>query len=437
MSQVTDSTKDRVALPEITVDSIVDAVSQEMTQQGNKTLASFWAKNQDKYQDFVREMATVAIEEAARQLGAQARKDRIWYRVGFNTKRFPLLVQWFSFMDKLYPRGEGTDKLENWYMAGWQEVEKSGAASGKAEVIIITKNKEVFTPDKVAFLGTVATRGDKNVSLYQVTGFPVFVDRDPKSKNYTRVFTYTSKVEEIIAPNARFVSWEDGRARGAAAYTEGVKNPFYDPVLREAYSGKEPLPSFLYLDGWKIGESEAFSKAFFAKSNPSLRNQQQKRHKATGHKRHSPLSTQVTADTGLEEDRPSSTGSPWPGATHFEARFAERTGFGSGEAPAVRAEKIRRISQQIVQILNDTAPATISLTAHGGTLRTLVPIPGWGCAFVWAYKHRLILRSWWPAGCEVGVESAWPAEASTRIAAMLSANWVNSPKAADAVERKS
>ena len=44
MSQVTESTKDQVALPEITVDSIMDAVSQEMTQQGNKTLASFWAK---------------------------------------------------------------------------------------------------------------------------------------------------------------------------------------------------------------------------------------------------------------------------------------------------------------------------------------------------------------------------------------------------------
>lgn len=153
MSQVTESTKDQVALPKITVDSIMDAVSQEMTQQGNKTLASFWAKNQDKYQDFVREMATVAIEEAARQLGAQARKDRIWYRMAFNPKRFPLLVQWSSFMDKLYPRREGTAKLENWYMAGWQEVEKSGAASGKAEVIIITKNKEVFTPDKVAFWG--------------------------------------------------------------------------------------------------------------------------------------------------------------------------------------------------------------------------------------------------------------------------------------------
>jgi hypothetical protein len=302
----------------------------------------------------------------------------------------------------------------------------------KARVIVVTKDRKVFTPDKFAFLGTVTTNNDKQVNLYQVTGFPVFVDRDPKSKNYTRVFTYTSKVEEIIAPNARFVSWEDGRARGAAAYTEGVKIPYYDPVLREAYSGKEPLPSRLYLDGWKIGESEAFSKAFFAKSNPSLRNQQQKRHKATGHKRHSPLSTQVTLDTGLEEDRPSSTGSPWPGATHFEARFAERTGFGSGEAPAVRAEKIRRISQQIVQILNDTAPATISLTAHGGTLRTLVPIPGWGCAFVWAYKHRLILRSWWPAGCEVGVESAWPAEASTRIADMLFANWFDQSKVIDA-----
>ena len=432
MSQVTESTKDQVALPEITVDSIMDAVSQEVTQQGNKTLASFWAKNRDKYQDFVREMATIAIEEAARQLGAQARKDRIWYEMSFNPKRLPLLVQWFSFMDKLYPRGEGGYKLKKWYMDGWQEVEKSGAASGKAEVIIITNNKEVFTPDKVAFLGTVATRGDKNVSLYRVTGFPVFVDRDPKSKNYTRVFTYTSKVEEIIAPNARFVSWEDGRARGAAAYTNGVKASYNDPVLREAYSGKEPLPSRLYLGGWTSGWSAAH-----AKSNPSLRNQQQKRHKATGHKRHSPLSTQVTLDTGLEEDRPSSTGSPWPGATHFEARFAERTGFGSGEAPAVRAEKIRRISEQIVQILNDTAPATISLTAHGGTLRTLVPIPGWGCAFVWAYKHRLILRSWWPAGCEVGVESAWPAEASTRIADMLSANWVNSSKSADAVERKS
>jgi hypothetical protein len=142
---------------------------------------------------------------------------------------------------------------------------------------------------------------------------------------------------------------------------------------------------------------------------------------------------QVILDTGLEEDRPSSKGSPWPGATHFEARFAERTGLASEETPSVRGEKIRRISQQIAQILNNTAPPSIPLTEHGGTLRTLVPIPGWGCVFLWAYKHRLILRSWWPAGCEVGVKSAWPAEASKQIADLLAANQMNHPGGAEAI----
>jgi hypothetical protein len=105
----------------------------------------------------------------------------------------------------------------------------------------------------------------------------------------------------------------------------------------------------------------------------------------------------------------------------------------SEETPSVRGEKIRRISQQIAQILNNTAPPSIPLTEHGGTLRTLVPIPGWGCVFLWAYKHRLILRSWWPAGCEVGVKSAWPAEASKQIADLLAANQMNHPGGAEAI----
>jgi hypothetical protein len=218
-------------------------------------------------------------------------------------------------------------------------------------------------------------------------------------------------------------------------YTEGVYHGYYAPGATvklvdpravskalAAAGGNDAIVA-AYENYGKFSRDWFKSHAPVARVNPRL----------TGPKRHSPLSMQVILDTGLEEDRPGSKGSSWPGATHFEARFAERTGLGSEETPAVRGAKIRRISQQIAQILNDTAPATIPLTEHGGTLRTLVPIPGWGCAFLWAHKHRLILRSWWPAGCEVGVKSAWPVEASKQIADLLAANQMNHLGGAEAI----
>ena len=218
-------------------------------------------------------------------------------------------------------------------------------------------------------------------------------------------------------------------------YTEGVYHGYYAPGATvklvdpravskalAAAGGNDAIVA-AYENYGKFSRDWFKSHAPVARVNPRL----------TGPKRHSPLSMQVILDTGLEEDRPGSKGSPWPGATHFEARFAERTGLGSEETPSVRGEKIRRISQQIAQILNNTAPPSIPLTEHGGTLRTLVPIPGWGCVFLWAYKHRLILRSWWPAGCEVGVKSAWPAEASKQIADLLAANQMNHPGGAEAI----
>lgn len=129
--------------------------------------------------------------------------------------------------------------------------------------------------------------------------------------------------------------------------------------------------------------------------------------------RHLPASETIVVDQGLEDDRKFLSTRGWPGATHLEVRLHERA-----DVPQRRAADVAR---ELVRILNVYRPAHVKPEAHGGTARVLVPIPGWGCAFLWAYNKKLILRSWWPRGSEAGVPQLWPAEAIKQIQRVLEA----------------
>jgi hypothetical protein len=403
-------------IEKITPDSLLAEIEGELAREGHARLAATLGRNATIYRKFTIDTAEREARARITQLGAEARKKRLWWRASerFNPEAEPLLHKWSYFFSKAQAKPDrltlSADLVQSWYLEGWKQAD----GGPRPKVIVITRDRSVFTPDKVSFLGTVQKARDRAIDSSGDTGYPVFVDNDEKSKHYTQMFTWSSKIDDIVPPNARFISFDQGRLRGAEAYAEGHQAPYNDPALRGAYNGQEPLPTNQYLDGWKRGWSEAHVKATpfdFSKNG-----------KAVGKKRHSPLSKKVILDTGLEMDRPQSKIEPWSGATHFEARLAERTGIGAGDPPSVKSHRFHQIAQRIVDILNETMPEQIPLTEHGGTMRALVPVPGWGCAFLWAYKHRLILRSWWPIGSEVGVQSAWPEETSRRIAALLREN---------------
>jgi hypothetical protein len=408
--------KTMAEIEKITPDSLLAEVEAELAGEGRAQLAATLGRNAAIYRKFVIDTAEREARPHITQLGAEARKKRLWWEISglFNPEAEPLLHKWSYFFHKAQQKpdrlGLFVDPVQDWYLAGWKQADDGP----RPKVIVITNDRSVFTPDKVSFSGTVQKRGDKAIDRSGTEGYPVFVDIDEKSKGFTRLFTYSSKIDDIRPPSARFLTFDQGRLRGAEAYTEGHQVPYNDPALRGAYAGQEPAPTNQYLAGWKRGWSEAHVKA--------TRFDFSKNGKAVGKKRHSPLSHKVILDTGLEMDRAQSKIEPWPDATHFEARLAERTGIGAGDPPSVKSHRFHQIAQQIVDILNETMPEQIPLTEHGGTMRALVPVPGWGCAFLWAYKHRLILRSWWPIGSEAGVQSAWPEETSQRIAAVLRAN---------------
>lgn len=400
--------KTMTEMEKITPDSLLAEVEGELAREGHARLAATLGRNAAIYRKFTIDTAEREARVRIMQLGEEARKKRLWWKVfgGFNPEAVSLLYKWFFFFWKARPT-RSVDPVQSWYLEGWKQAD----SGPRPKVIVITRDHSVFTPDKVSFMGTVQKVGDRAINSSGETGFPVFVDNDEKSKRYTQMFTWSSKIDNIVPPNARFIGFDQGLLRGAEAYAEGHQAPYNDPALHGAFSGEEPIPTGQYLNGWNRGWSEAHNKATpfdFSKNG-----------KAVGKKRHSPLSKKIILDTGLEMDRPQSKVEPWPGATHFEARLAERTGIGAGDPPSVKSHRFHQIAQQIVDILNETMPDQIPLTKHGGTMRALVPVPGWGCAFLWAYKHRLILRSWWPIGSEVGVQSAWPEETSRRIAVLL------------------
>jgi hypothetical protein len=129
--------------------------------------------------------------------------------------------------------------------------------------------------------------------------------------------------------------------------------------------------------------------------------------------RHLPTTDTIVVDQGLEDDRKFLSARGWPGATHLEVRLHERA--------AVPQHVTAEVAHEIVRILNAYRPTHVKPEAHGGTARVLVPIPGWGCAFLWAYNKKFILRSWWPKGSEAGVPQPWPPEAVTQIQRVLEA----------------
>jgi hypothetical protein len=129
--------------------------------------------------------------------------------------------------------------------------------------------------------------------------------------------------------------------------------------------------------------------------------------------RHMPATDTIVVDQGLEDDRKFLSARGWPGATHLEVRLHERA-----DVPQHLTSEVAR---EIARILNTYRPPHVKPEAHGGTARVLVPVPGRGCAFLWGYNKKFILRSWWPRGSEAGVPQPWPDAAIEEIQQLLEA----------------
>ena len=109
---------------------------------------------------------------------------------------------------------------------------------------------------------------------------------------------------------------------------------------------------------------------------------------------HSVAKGDISIDMGKERERKN----PVPDvgeATHLEVRLSQRLGVPLQDTP--------RLAQELLDILSAHKPENVNLTPHGGTSRILIPVPGWGGAFLWHYKEKLIFRTWFPPGSEVGI----------------------------------
>lgn len=202
------------------------------------------------------------------------------------------------------------------------------------------------------------------------------------------------------------------------ALLDALDQPFVRQHLSES-----TINQLLEAD-WVVENHPAFyfsRMAQKARKNPKAKRRANKAAKAAARGAFVPSAVtladqRVVLDYGLEEVRRDGSSSAWPGATHLEVRLHERLG--------VAPDQAARLAADLVQALNSCRPDRWRPQRHAGTARVLIPVPGYGLGFLWAYKNKLILRSWWPPGSETGVVSPLDGQCTEKLQLLFQAHGV-------------